>query len=370
MADNQFSVRVPNALEALMQGQSGFNDARAYVTENEQNAARKEAQQLYESGDTRGALARLIGANDPKLVTALGQYETGANSVYGTPIYGTDEQGNTKIGTFDKRGGFRPIDTGNFTPTPGIKTVDTGTGTVVIDQRTGRPVQGAAQPAQPGLRTMPPGGPQPQGGFIPKDVAGEARERKYGTEVGDRQADLGKAKSSLDNSLNTMDRMAFEADRLSKDPGLSRITGLWGMLPNIPGQPGANANAKLETLKTQVAFGVLQAMRDASKTGGALGAVSDRENTMLGNALAALDRAQSEGEFRKALSQIVDYTKGAKQRLQQAYETDYSKIPEPNPSVQPTTQTAPRAPGGQQAPASKNIGGKNYIQINGQWFEQ
>src|SRR3546814_20638654 len=43
------------------------------------------------------------------------------------------------------------------------------------------------------------------------------------------------------------------------------------------------------SLKSQIACSVRQAMRDASKTGGALGAVSEKELSLLQNNLAALD---------------------------------------------------------------------------------
>lgn len=285
------------------------------------------AKALVQAGDLQGAMS----------LATIGKSLNEGNGVFGTPIYGTQPDGSTAIGTFDRKGKFRPIDTGNFTPSPGVKTIETPQGTYVVSGKSGATVGGVSSPqaAQP----------QPQGqvaapqlpGFYPSDNRGKARDTKLGTEEGERMAESGKAKASLDTSLNSLDRMAFEADRIANDKNLGRITGMWGVLPNMPGGGAANVNAKLETLKSQVAFGVLQAMREASKTGGALGAVSDRENTMLTSALAALDRAQSEPEFRSAMKQIVDYTKGAKQRLQQAYDTDYASLSRPERPQAPVT---------------------------------
>jgi hypothetical protein len=77
--------------------------------------------------------------------------------------------------------------------------------------------------------------------------------------------------------------------------------------------------AQLNTLKSQVAFGVLQAMRDASKTGGALGAVSDAEGKRLENNLAALDQAQDAESFKKAMDDIIRYVDETKPRLRSAF---------------------------------------------------
>jgi hypothetical protein len=360
---NPYEAFVPSALQSLMAGEQGYNFGRGIVTQRSQDAARQQAQDAMLAGDTRSALARLIGANDPRMVQALGAYESAANTVYGTPIYGTGPGGETQIGTFDKSGRFRPIDTGGFRPTPGIRTVDTGTGTVVLDSRSGQPVA----PQAPGQMGQRPAVPGQTSGYIPKDVAGEAREKRFGTEVGERQADLGRAKSAMDSSVAGLDRMATQANEVLNHPGLGRITGLVGALPNVPGFPGADAQAKLETLKSQVGFSVLQAMRDASKTGGALGQVSDFENRTLQNNLAELQNAQSLPQFKAALQKIIDYAGGAKDRLRQAYDQDYANIPKPNPSAQPTTQTAPA---GAQKPVTKTIGNKTYYQVNGQWFEQ
>ncbi len=335
MADNQFSVRVPNALEALMAGEQAY-------TSGQQDNARKEASALWQSGDTQGALARLLSANDPKNITALGHYQQSANGVYGTPIYGTDPAtGKTVLGAIGKQGQFNRLDTGGVEINPGVKIVDTGTGHVVVDSRSGSPV---GQPGQPALQPgQPPVAGRPAG-YIPTDVAGKAREAKYGQEVGDRQADLGKAKSSLDSSISNVDRMADVARSIKADPALASITGVQGVFPNWPGGRAANVQARLDNLTSQAGFAVLQAMRDASKTGGALGSVSDFENRQLQNNLAALQRAQSADQFKSELDKLIQWGDGVKQRLQAAYDQDFANLPKPNASAQPTTNTAPPSP--------------------------
>lgn len=125
--------------------------------------------------------------------------------------------------------------------------------------------------------------------------------------------------AQLQSSQADLDRLATSANELLKTSNLGRITGLVGALPNIPGMEGADAQAKLNTLKSQVGFGVLQAMRNASKTGGALGNVSDAEGKRLEANLAALENAQSEKQMRESLQKIVDFSAQAKDRLSGAF---------------------------------------------------
>jgi len=134
--------------------------------------------------------------------------------------------------------------------------------------------------------------------------------------------------SRLQSLTDDMDRMAKLASEIVDDPNLYRAVGVLGMLPNIPGMAGADITARLNTLKYQVGFGVLQAMREASKTGGALGAVSDRENEMLQNALVAMDRAQSPEQLREALRDLINYTNRVKARMTEAYTKDYGALPD------------------------------------------
>ena len=131
--------------------------------------------------------------------------------------------------------------------------------------------------------------------------------------------------STLQSSNADLDRLATSANEILKSPGLSRITGIIGAFPNIPGSDAANAEANLLTLKSQVGFGVLQAMRNASKTGGALGNVSDAEGKRLEANLAALDKAQSYDQFKESLQKIIDFSAEAKGRLAGAYNLKYNK---------------------------------------------
>lgn len=170
--------------------------------------------------------------------------------------------------------------------------------------------------------------------------------------------------ANIESSTSGLNRMATSANELLNHPGLPSITGMRGAIPNIPGTQAADAQAKLENLKSQVGFSVLQAMRDASKTGGALGNVSDAEGKRLEANLAALQNAQSLEQFKTELGKILTFTSEAKDRLRSAYNLKHGDRP---------TGGAPGAPGAPAAPqfregqTATGPGGQKIIFKGGQW---
>jgi len=83
--------------------------------------------------------------------------------------------------------------------------------------------------------------------------------------------------------------------------GVFNALGGW-----TPGSIQRDFNSDVKTLIANITFGELTAMREASKTGGALGQVSDRENQLLGATLGSLDTWQSPSQFSDNLQKIED----------------------------------------------------------------
>jgi hypothetical protein len=82
-------------------------------------------------------------------------------------------------------------------------------------------------------------------------------------------------------------------------------TGMVGsMLSNVGGTAAGDIAANINTLKAAASFSALQAMRDASPTGAALGAVSDTEIKLLGSELANLEQSQSREQFMRNLDRF------------------------------------------------------------------
>jgi hypothetical protein len=178
-----------------------------------------------------------------------------------------------------------------------------------------------------------PRGTTPMPGVTPKAAAEIAHARA---------AAKPEATAALGDATNNFDRLAKEVKGIMDDPALSRITGIYGKIPNVPGSAATNVAARLEAVKSQVAFAVLQAMRNMSKTGGALGQVSNFEEQMLQNNLAAItDRNQSPESMKANLQKILDYTEAAKGRLSKAYQDTYQTDPNSGAIVRPSTNSAP-----------------------------
>jgi hypothetical protein len=82
-------------------------------------------------------------------------------------------------------------------------------------------------------------------------------------------------------------------------------TGLTGeVLGMIPGTGAYDLDATLDTIKANLGFNELQAMRQASPTGGALGQVAVRELEMLQATIASLKKGQSQAKLRNGLAQV------------------------------------------------------------------
>lgn len=98
-------------------------------------------------------------------------------------------------------------------------------------------------------------------------------------------------------ALNKIDDLVNDVNRLT--------SGFIGQtLSKIGGTDAFDLKAKLTALGSNLAFSELQAMRDASKTGGALGQVSERELALLEGALGSLNIGQSKEQLLSQLNQI------------------------------------------------------------------
>jgi hypothetical protein len=131
-------------------------------------------------------------------------------------------------------------------------------------------------------------------------------------------------KIALESAVSALDRLGEQVN-LVKGSKLSRITGIPGALPNIPGSQGSDAQARLDALKSQVGFSVLQALRNSAKTGSSgLGQVTQKEHELLQSQLGSLAKAQSEGEIRRVLGDISKFVEESKDRLRAAHESKHS----------------------------------------------
>ena len=101
---------------------------------------------------------------------------------------------------------------------------------------------------------------------------------------------------------NNIDKLIPQLDEDIASWWPSNVAGLGGkILSNIPGTEARDFEARLETIKANIGFDKLQAMRDASPTGGALGQVSEMELRQLNASMGNLEQSQSPKQLRENL---------------------------------------------------------------------
>lgn len=119
------------------------------------------------------------------------------------------------------------------------------------------------------------------------------------------------------------DSFLGDLKKLAEHPGLSGITGIIaGRTPNLTGDARA-AQALYDKIVAKGGFSVLQAIREASKTGGALGNLSNQEGTQLKSSFAAINQTQNTEDVQSALEQAISELKASKVRMREAYDSTY-----------------------------------------------
>jgi hypothetical protein len=160
-------------------------------------------------------------------------------------------------------------------------------------------------------------------------------------ELQKREAAYPQATSALNSFETKADSFVKDIEKLRDSPGLSEITGIAaGRLPGITAN-GRAAQALYDKIVAKGGFQALQDLRDASKTGGALGNVSNQEGKQLTASFAAIDRRQDANDVKAALDQAIGDIQGSKTRLKEAYDMTYSyKAEQPKSSLSAQDQQA------------------------------
>lgn len=177
-----------------------------------------------------------------------------------------------------------------------------------------------------------------QGGFLSQDIANQAIQKSTrgetktietaeGLKLLDestgqirslnvktaKQAEAEKAKSEAlsfdiaamqgvrDNVTNVNDKI----DSILNNPDLDFALGKSGIAArNISGTKSYGIAQDIKTVTANAAFQTLQSMREASKTGGALGQVSERELDLLEKAFASIDPSLPDDQFKKNIKTV------------------------------------------------------------------
>ena len=142
-------------------------------------------------------------------------------------------------------------------------------------------------------------------------------------EQAEREMNYPEATKQTKIAVEGIDSLKTSLKELRMHPGLPGITGaVYGRTPSVTKNSMA-AQAIYENIVNNVFVNALQAMRAASKTGGAVGNVSDKEGDRLEQTLAALSRAQGTSDFQKQVNKAIERLDVAKKNIQEAYNSAY-----------------------------------------------
>jgi hypothetical protein len=119
----------------------------------------------------------------------------------------------------------------------------------------------------------------------------------------------------IEGAIGQATRVISKVDEALGKVGYT-TAGVGSVMSKIPGTDARDLQSALETIKANLGFAELQAMRDASPTGGALGAIAVQELIALQSTVASLDQAQSPDQLKKSLDQIKTHYGNWRKTLQ------------------------------------------------------
>ena len=165
--------------------------------------------------------------------------------------------------------------------------------------------------------------------FVPRHTPEEKAEAKELQELakGRAEKELAKTKSEMALSRKSDQiRMLDESIDKAKEQSGWWTTGVMSQaLDWMGGTPQHDLSNTLESIKANIGFDKLQQLREESPTGGALGQVSDRENTLLQAVWGSVKQSQTEKQLDENLDKLKAQVHESWKRIADAYEKDYGK---------------------------------------------
>jgi hypothetical protein len=148
--------------------------------------------------------------------------------------------------------------------------------------------------------------------------------RKRVEEMPQAKAHLEYANSKSDNIISAIDQLIGQDETKPKPmQGLDYALGLSSYWMPATGGSAANADAIIQSLKSQLSTQAMQEMRDASKTGGAVGNVTEKEWPRLESLIGTLNQRQTPEQFIKQLNIVRSEARKIKARSSDRFASEY-----------------------------------------------
>lgn len=194
----------------------------------------------------------------------------------------------------------------------------------------GTPTGGPAAPAGAAAPMAPAGGAPATGSpqFLTpaEQEAAKAKASKDAEIKAALPQQMVAAKTSLEQ-LDQSDKLVsdFIDQAIKKADNLS--TGWVGKTTeSMAGTPSYELSKTLDTIRANVGFDKLAAMRAASPSGGALGQVSNFEEQLLQSVLGSLDQGQSKEQLVDNLKRLKDFISSNHAQREAAFKADFGGV--------------------------------------------
>lgn len=258
---------------------------KAISANTAQSAAAQNANRTYEVLVQRGVepeMAEMIVRNPNLMKDAIPRLFGGSSAKFG--IIGEDEYGAKQYGWIDETARSVTPASGSAPEAPAVPEAAVG--------------------AQPDLTSAaPPVSQAPLGTQIPPPPPGvDPKEwRKIHTKrVAVQEADRDRKATAANVVVDDIDR----AIKLVDEAIIPATGGAAYVTQYMPFTNAYDVANLVTTIKANAGFDRLQAMREASPTGGALGQVSNFENQLLQATIGNLEQSQSDEQFRRNLKRV------------------------------------------------------------------
>lgn len=164
-----------------------------------------------------------------------------------------------------------------------------------------------------------------QGQEAATKAAAEGRQQeKAGRE---RAEDVAKDWQSINLNMANLNLLTQKTMELQNSPGGKRIFGSYSYFPNWRGGEASDAQALHKSITSQMAKEALTALREASKTGGALGNVSDADIELLRTAIVSLEEAQSWKSAQNAITTVNKQMMVIRNKMIEGFERKHKSSP-------------------------------------------
>lgn len=274
--------------------EQGLNMLESYGVDVSQFRGKPELAPIVAKSSLSAMQQLQVAQNDRQYELALKKFELdvtkaaasvegGSKGSLGSPVWGQDEQGNAIAMQVTESGQLRQLETPEGAKlSTGVDKIDLGTQWGIMDKRSGQIV-----------------------GYQPKDVAGEKAQEAIGKAQGE-------ARATLPSDIQSSEQTIKQIDDLLTNPGFNDIFGAIDQFRpgwTMPAE-GRDALARYNQLKGKAfleAYGMLK--------GG--GQITEVEGQKAQDAMARLDRAQSEETAKQALMDFKDAVKSGVDKLKQ-----------------------------------------------------